>query len=101
MERIVDLHPLDGMRSPPHAAVRMHAPVDHVRAIMACARQQAIDAATEQERCPTEGAGTGHTRRQAQCWLNSGNLRRHSMITAIPGNGCHDPPWRGVCKLRR
>ena len=44
-ERILDLHPLDGMRSPPHAAVRMHAPVDHVRAILACARQQAIDAA--------------------------------------------------------
>jgi len=31
-ERILDVHPLDGMRSPPHAAVRMHAPVDHVRA---------------------------------------------------------------------
>jgi len=24
-ERILDVHPLDGMRSPPHAAVRMHA----------------------------------------------------------------------------
>jgi len=31
-ERILDVHPLDGRRSPPHAAVRMHAPVDHVRA---------------------------------------------------------------------
>ena len=33
-ERILDVHPLDGMRGPPHAAVRMHAPVDHVRAIL-------------------------------------------------------------------
>ena len=31
-EQILDVHPLDGRRSPPHAAVRMHAPVDHVRA---------------------------------------------------------------------
>ena len=36
-QRILDVHPLDGMRSPPHAAVRMHAPVDHVRAILGCA----------------------------------------------------------------
>jgi len=34
-ERILDVHPLDGMRSALHAAVRMHAPVDHVRAILA------------------------------------------------------------------
>jgi len=52
-ERILDLHPLDGMRSPPHAAVRMHAPVDHVRAILACARQQVIDAAIREGRSPS------------------------------------------------
>ena len=45
-ERILDLHPLDGMRGPPQAKVRMHAPVDHVRAILRHARQNAIDAAT-------------------------------------------------------
>ncbi len=45
-ERILDLHPLDGMRGPPQADVRMHAPVDHVRAILRHARQNAIDAAT-------------------------------------------------------
>jgi integrase len=55
-ERIVDLHPLDGMRSPPHAAVRMHAPVDQVRAILACARQQAIDAAIREGRSPSDNA---------------------------------------------
>src|SRR5664279_3507716 len=53
-ERILDLHPLDGMHSPPHAAVRMHAPVDHVRAILACARQQVIDAASRQGRSPSD-----------------------------------------------
>ena len=53
-ERILDLHPLDGMRSPPHAAVRMHAPVDQVRAILACARQQVIDAAIRQGRSPSD-----------------------------------------------
>jgi hypothetical protein len=54
--RIVDLHPLDGMRSPPHAAVRMHAPVDQVRAILAYARQQAIDAAIREGRSPSDNA---------------------------------------------
>ena len=44
------------MRSPPHAAVRMHAPVDHVRAILACARQQAIDAAIREGRSPSDRA---------------------------------------------
>src|SRR5664280_2004471 len=53
-ERILDVHPLDGMRSPPHAAVRMHAPVDHVRAILTCARQQAIDAALREGRNPSD-----------------------------------------------
>jgi hypothetical protein len=53
-ERILDVHPLDGMRSAPHAAVRMHAPVDHVRAILACARQQAIDAAIREGRRPSD-----------------------------------------------
>ena len=53
-ERNLDVHPLDGMRSPPHAAVRMHAPVDHVRAILACARQQVIDAASRQGRSPSD-----------------------------------------------
>src|SRR5664279_4743648 len=55
-ERILDVHPLDGMRSPPHAAVRMRAPVDHVRAILTCARQQAIDAAIRQGRRPSDPA---------------------------------------------
>ena len=45
-ERIVDLHPLDGMRGPPQARVRMHAPADHVRAILRHARQVAINAAS-------------------------------------------------------
>jgi len=55
-ERILDVHPLDGMRSPPHAAVRMHAPVEDVRAILACARQQALDAAIGEGRRPSDRA---------------------------------------------
>ena len=55
-ERILDVHPLDGMRSPPHAAVRMHAPVDQVRAILACARQQVIDAALREGRGASDRA---------------------------------------------
>ena len=44
------------MRTPPHAAVRMHAPVDHVRAILGCARQKALDAAIREGRRPSDRA---------------------------------------------
>ena len=53
-ERFLDVHPLDGMRSPPHAAVRMHAPVEDVRVILGCARQQAIDAAIREGPGPSD-----------------------------------------------
>ena len=56
-ERIVDLHPLDGMRGPPQADVRMHAPVDHVRAILEVAQQQVTVATTG-----IESTATGEAR---------------------------------------
>lgn len=56
-ERIVDLHPLDGMRGPPQASVRMHAPADHVRAILRHARQVAIDAASGSGGDPSGASG--------------------------------------------
>ena len=37
-ERIVEVNPLDGMRNPPNAAVRLHATVDQVRGILHYAR---------------------------------------------------------------
>ena len=55
-ERIVDLHPLDGMRGPPQADVRMHAPVDHVRAILDVAQQQVTVATTGIESTATGNA---------------------------------------------
>jgi Phage integrase family len=33
-ERVLDRHPLDGMRGPPQARIRQHAPVETVRAIL-------------------------------------------------------------------
>ena len=56
-ERIVDLHPLDGMRGPPQASVRMHAPADHVRAILRHARQVAINAASGSGGNPSGASG--------------------------------------------
>jgi len=38
VEGILDVFPLDGMHGPPHAGVRLHVPVDQVRAILDCAR---------------------------------------------------------------
>ena len=46
VERILDRHPLEGMRGPPQPGVRLHAPVDQVRAIVDHARQQVTAAAT-------------------------------------------------------
>jgi len=43
-QRIVDLHPLDGMRGPPQTNVRLHAPVGDIRAILQCAQRSAADA---------------------------------------------------------
>ena len=43
-ERIVEVNPLDGMRNPPHAAVRLHASVDEVREMLHHA-QVDVDAA--------------------------------------------------------
>jgi integrase len=45
-ERILDRHPLDGMRGPPQAGVRLHAPVAHVRDILDHAQQQVTAATT-------------------------------------------------------
>ena len=46
VERILDRHPLEGMRGPPQPGVRLHAPVDQVRAILDHAQQQVTAAAT-------------------------------------------------------
>ena len=51
VERILDRHPLEGMRGPPQPGVRLHAPVEQVRAILDHARQQ-VNAAV-----PASGAG--------------------------------------------
>lgn len=40
VEGILDVFPLDGMHGPPHARVRLHVPVDQVRAILNCAQSQ-------------------------------------------------------------
>ena len=45
-ERILDRHPLDGMRGPPQAGVRLHAPVAHVRDILHHAHRQVTAATT-------------------------------------------------------
>ena len=46
-ERIVEVDPLDGMRNPPHAAVRLHASVDQVREILHHARVDSEVAGSE------------------------------------------------------
>jgi len=46
VERVLDRHPLDGMRGPPHARVRLHAPVEQVRAILGFAGRQVAEAGT-------------------------------------------------------
>jgi len=46
VERILDRHPLDGMRGPPQAGVRLHAPVEQVRAILDHAHEQVAAAVT-------------------------------------------------------
>lgn len=43
--RILDLNPLDGLRGPPQAKVRMHVPVEQVRSLLAFAAQRVVDAA--------------------------------------------------------
>src|SRR5664279_263883 len=51
VERILDRHPLEGMRGPPQPGVRLHAPVEQVRAILDHAQQQVTAAV------PASGAG--------------------------------------------
>jgi len=51
VERILDRHPLEGMRGPPQPGVRLHAPVEQVRAILDHAQRQ-VNAAV-----PARGAG--------------------------------------------
>ena len=48
VERVLDRHPLDGMRGPPQSAVRLHAPVAAVRELIASAEAgvAAADAAS-------------------------------------------------------
>ena len=46
VERILDRHPLEGMRGPPQAGVRLHAPVEQVRAILDHAHEQVAAAVT-------------------------------------------------------
>src|SRR6476661_2236181 len=42
--RILDRHPLDGMRGPPQPNVRLHVPIEQVRSLLASAAQQVDDA---------------------------------------------------------
>jgi integrase len=46
VEGILDVFPLDGMHGPPHAGVRLHAPVDQVLAILDCARHDVAELET-------------------------------------------------------
>ena len=46
VERILDRHPLEGMRGPPQPGVRLHAPVEQVRAILDHAHEQVTAAVT-------------------------------------------------------
>lgn len=52
-ERILDRHPLDGMRGPPPPGVRLHAPVETVRAILARAADEVSTARAVVDAHPT------------------------------------------------
>ena len=56
-QRILDRQPLDGMNGPPQAGVRLHAPVDHVRANLNLAQHQVTVAAAS-----TDGGRAGRAR---------------------------------------
>jgi hypothetical protein len=83
-ERIVDIHPLNGMSGPPCPGVRMHAPVDDVRAILECARSQlgALESATPA--CP---AHVLHRAEQMQLLarLVADSGARCGELAALPG----------------
>lgn len=53
-ERIIDREPLAGMRSPPQPRVRLHAPVEHVRDLIALAESNVVGAQTAQRRHKAE-----------------------------------------------
>ncbi len=59
-EGILDVFPLDGMPGPLHAGVRLHVPVDQVRAILECARQQV----SEMEHAAIESLSSLHRAEQ-------------------------------------
>lgn len=56
-ERILDMHPLDGMRSPPATGVRMHATLDQIRALLAHSRRDVQEATAD-----LDGSGPGWAR---------------------------------------
>ena len=56
-ERILNRQPLDGMTGPTRAGVRLHAPVDHVRAILHVAQHQVTVAAAV-----NDGSAAGRAR---------------------------------------
>ncbi|HZM68434.1 MAG TPA: tyrosine-type recombinase/integrase, partial [Nakamurella sp.] len=49
--RILDRHPLDGMRGPPHDKVRLHVPVEQARYLLSFAAQQVFAAQEVADAC--------------------------------------------------
>jgi integrase len=73
-ERIVEINPLDGMRNPPHAGVRLHASVDQVREILHHAKIEADDAQAD-----FDGTGAAAARlHRAEQMLLLGHLAANS-----------------------
>ncbi len=56
-ERILDMHPLDGMRSPPATGARMHATLERIRNLLAHAHRDVQEAAAD-----LDGPGLGWAR---------------------------------------
>jgi integrase len=65
-ERVLDRHPLDGMRGPPQSGIRQHAPVETVRAIIEHAVQRV---ATTADLCDGTFKGRARLHRAEQLLL--------------------------------
>lgn len=88
-ERIVEINPLDGMRNPPHAAGRMHAPVDQVRVILHHAKLKADNAQDD-----FDGTGPAAARRhRAEQMLLLGHLAANPVPAGPRWPPCSSGIW--------
>ena len=95
-ERILDRHPLDGMRGPPQPGARLHASVETVRAILTRAGDDAVAARAVADAHPTAWRRTKTGRiPRLTLGVSTADLWR-DLVGAWRERACAGPGERGV-----